>query len=103
MEERITVDMLTVESVSVERQKVLEVEGTEYSVGAPHRTAYQNTWAGRADLLAEVPEPYYGSIVAVWNQNPPEPEEETEDGAEQDGGQDAEATAEEPAAETEAE
>lgn len=84
MEERITVDMLTTESVSVERQKVLEVEGTEYSVGAPHRTAYQNTWAGRADLLAEVPEPYYGSIIAVWNQNPPDPEDE-DAGAEQDG------------------
>ena len=84
MEERITVDMLTVESVSVERQKVLEVEGTEYSVGDPHRTAYQNTWAGRADLLAEVPEPYYGSIIAVWNQNPPDPEDE-DAGAEQAG------------------
>lgn len=85
MEERITVDMLTVESVSVEKQKVIEVEGETMNVGAPHRTAYQNTPAGRADLLAEVPEPYYGSIIAVWNQNPPEPEEGMEDGAEQDG------------------
>ena len=75
MEERITVDMLTVESVSVERQKVTEVEGELMNVGQPHRKAYSNNEFGRGELLAEVPEPYYGSIIAVWDTKPPEPVE----------------------------
>lgn len=75
MEERITVDMLTVDSVSVERQKVIEVEGELMNAGAPHRKAYSNNEFGRGELLAEVPEPYYGSIVAVWDTRPAEPVE----------------------------
>lgn len=63
----ITVDNLTIESVSVKTQRVLiEDNGTETALGLPSRKAYTNSNDGRTELAAEVPEPYFSAIISVW-------------------------------------
>jgi hypothetical protein len=65
----ITVDNLTTESVSVKTQRVLiEDNGTETALGLPSRKAYINGDNGRSELVAEVPEPYFSAILAVWGE-----------------------------------
>lgn len=65
----ITVDNLTTESVSVKTQRVLiEDNGTETALGLPSRKAYINCDSGRSELAAEVPEPYFSAILAVWGE-----------------------------------
>lgn len=65
----ITVDNLTTESVSVKTQRVLiEDNGTETALGLPSRKAYTNSNDGRTELAAEVPEPYFSAILAVWGE-----------------------------------
>ena len=65
----ITVDNLTTESVSVKTQRVLiEDDGIETALGLPSRKAYTNSNDGRTELAAEVPEPYFSGIIAVWGE-----------------------------------
>lgn len=68
--EKITLDMLTENSVSVKTQKYVEVEGVEYPIGEPHRRAYVNSVRGRQAVQNEVPEPHRAAIFAVWGENP---------------------------------
>lgn len=65
-----TLDMLTETSVSVKTQKYIEHEGIEYAVGEPHRKAYVNSERGRAEIAAELPEPYLSAVLAVWGEAP---------------------------------
>jgi hypothetical protein len=65
----ITVDNLTTESVSVKTQRVLiEDNDIETALGLPLRKAYTNSNDGRTELAAEVPEPYFSGIIAVWGE-----------------------------------
>ena len=70
MIEKTYIDVLTSDSVSVRKQKFVDVDGTEYPIGEPWRRAYVNSAAGRAALEAEVPEPYRAAIFAVWGNEP---------------------------------
>lgn len=70
MKEKITLDMLTQESVSVKRQKYVVVEGTEYPIGEPHRKAYVNSTSGRAAVSADLPEAQANAIMSVWGDTP---------------------------------
>lgn len=70
-----TLDMLTKTSVNVKTQKYIEDGGIEYVVGEPHRKAYVNSERGRAEIAAELPEPYLSAVLAVWGENPTVSEE----------------------------
>ena len=63
---RITLDMLTETGVSVKTQKYIEDGGVEYAVGEPHRRAYVNSERGRAEIAANLQEPYLSAVMAVW-------------------------------------
>lgn len=67
---KITLDMLTVDSVSLKKQNYETVSGVEYTVGQPWRRAYANSITGRAQVQAEVTEPYKSAIMAVWGDAP---------------------------------
>lgn len=67
---QITLDMLTETGVSVKTQKYVEDGGVEYAVGEPHRRAYVNSERGRAEIAAELPEPYLSAVLAVWGEAP---------------------------------
>jgi hypothetical protein len=70
MIERITLDMLTQNSVSVKKQKYVAQDGAEYPVGQPWRRAYINSIRGREQVQNEVPEPYRSAVFAVWGDSP---------------------------------
>ena len=70
MEYKITLDMLTENSVSVVKQGYAVIDGTEYAVGAPHRCAYSNSTGGRARIQAELPAEYANAVLAVWGDTP---------------------------------
>ena len=70
MSEKITLDMLTQDSVSLKKQKFTTVDGVEYPVGQPWRRAYVNSITGRAQAQTEVEEPYKTAIFAVWGDTP---------------------------------
>ena len=66
IKERITLDMLTKDSVSVLRQKFVVIDGTEMQVGENVRNAYMNCENDREILKAELSEEYYNAVMAVW-------------------------------------
>ena len=70
MAEKITVDTLTKDSVSLKKQQYTTVDGKEYPIGEPWRRAYVNSVQGRSQVQAEVPEPYKTAIMAVWGDVP---------------------------------
>lgn len=64
--EKITLDMLTQDSVSVLRQKFIDIDGVQKQVGNNIRNAYVNDENGRATLSEILPEEYYNAVMAVW-------------------------------------
>jgi hypothetical protein len=68
--EKITLDMLTPDGVSIKKQQYIEVNDTEYPIGEPWRRAYVNSASGRQQVQDEVPEPYRSAIFAVWGDTP---------------------------------
>lgn len=70
MIEKITLDMLTQNGVSIKKQNFVEIDGELQPVGLPWRRAYMNSEQGRAQVTAEVQEPYRSAIFAVWGESP---------------------------------
>jgi hypothetical protein len=70
MNEKITLDMLTQDSVSLKKQNFATVDGVEYPIGQPWRRAYINSPSGRLAVESEVTEPYKTAILAVWGDTP---------------------------------
>ncbi|QZY55106.1 hypothetical protein [Crassaminicella profunda] len=70
MKEKIFLDMLTQDSVSIRKQQLFVDGNIEYSVGQPWRCAYSNTVQGRQQVESEVVEPYKSAIFALWGDTP---------------------------------
>lgn len=68
--ERIFLDMLSQDSVSLRKQKYTEINGIEYHIGNPWRRLYTNSERGRELVNNEVSEPYKSAIIAVWGDTP---------------------------------
>ena len=75
MFEKITLDMLTQDSVSVKKQKYAIVDEVEYPIGQPHRKAYINSIRGRQEVGDEMSEPYKTIIFMMWGDAPTVTEE----------------------------
>ena len=67
---KITLDMLTTDSVSVLKQQYITVDETDIRVGENVRNAYMNTQTERELLKSELPEEYYNAVMAVWGDTP---------------------------------
>ena len=65
--EKITLDMLTRDSVSVLRQKFISLNGTDVQVGENIRNAYMNCEEDRKILREQLSEEYYNAVIAVWS------------------------------------
>ena len=70
IKEKITLDMLTTDSVSVLKQQYITVDGTDIRVGENVRNAYMNTQTERELLKSELPEEFYNAVIAVWGDTP---------------------------------
>ena len=66
IKEKITLDMLTKDSVSVLRQKFVNLGGEDVQVGENVRNAYTNCESDREILKEQLSEEYYNAIMAVW-------------------------------------
>ena len=66
IKERITLDMLTKDSVSVLRQKFVVIDGTEMQVGGNVRNSFTNCEDDRKILKEQLSEDYYNAVMAVW-------------------------------------
>ena len=75
-----SVDMLTKNGVSVETTQTAVIDGTEYTLGLPHRCAYVNSLQGRAMLAEQESADVVAAVLAMWGDTPTvqEPEGETE-------------------------
>lgn len=78
LKEKITLDMLTKDSVSVLRQQFLTFNGEEMQVGVNIRNAYMNSESGRQLIRNLLPDEYYNAVMAVWGDNPTVDEPTTE-------------------------
>ena len=56
IKEKITLDMLTTDSVSILKQQYITVDGTDIKVGDNIRNAYMNTQTEREQLRSVLPE-----------------------------------------------
>lgn len=70
LKEKITLDMLTKDSVSVLRQQFLNYDGVDMQVGENVRNAYMNSESGRQLIRNLLPDEYYNAVMAVWGDNP---------------------------------
>lgn len=70
MIEKITLDMLTQDGVSVKKQRYYNDNGTLYPIGQPHRKAYVNSIFGRQEVQTELPQEYQNAIFAIWGNEP---------------------------------
>lgn len=66
LKEKITLDMLTKESVSVLRQQFLNYNGVDMQVGENIRNTYSNNEDDRASLKSILSDEYYNAVMAVW-------------------------------------
>lgn len=69
LKEKITLDMLTKDSVSVLRQQFINYNGVDMQVGENIRNAYSNNEDGRASLKSILSDEYYNAVMAVWQCN----------------------------------
>lgn len=70
MFKKITLDILTQDSVSLKKQQYTVIDGKEYPLGEPWRRAYINSIQGRAQVQSEVTEPYRSVIMLMWGDAP---------------------------------
>ena len=66
LKEKITLDMLTKDSVSVLRQQFLTFNGEEMQVGGNIRHAYMNDESGIEQLRKVLSDEYFNAVMAVW-------------------------------------
>lgn len=86
MTEKVFLDMLTQDGVSIRKEKFVAIEGVEQRVGEPWRRAYANSVFGRQQVREEVPEPYRSAIFAVWGESPTVADPGGESPVEEDAG-----------------
>lgn len=70
LKEKITLDMLTKDSVSVLRQQFLTFNGEEMQVGVNIRNAYMNDESGIEQLRKVLSDEYFNAVMAVWGADP---------------------------------
>lgn len=76
--EKITIDMLTSDSVSILKQTYVDYNGQIMQMGGNVRNAYSNSPSGRAEIEKVLTEPYLSSVMAVWGDTPTVEELESE-------------------------
>ena len=70
MYETITIDNLNINTVTIKKQRVAEIEGNKYPIGTLNTTSYMNSIKGRNKLQQEVSEQYAKAIFTVWGDTP---------------------------------
>lgn len=69
LKEKVTLDMLTSESVSVLKQQFITVNGVEMQVGSNERNSFSNTKEDREVLKNVLSDEYYAAVIAMWGED----------------------------------
>lgn len=75
---KITLDMLTKDSVSVLKQQFITLNGVEMQVGGNVRNTYMNSTSGRTIVSEVLPQEYQNAVFAVWGETATVSEEQAE-------------------------
>ena len=67
---KISLDVLNENTVTVKTQLYIEVDGKALHVGELHAKSYMNSERGREELAEEVSEPYLSAVLSVWGDTP---------------------------------
>lgn len=70
IKEKITLDMLTSDSVSVLKHQYITINETDIKIGGNIRNAYMNSKIERERLKEILPEEYYNAVISVWGDAP---------------------------------
>ncbi len=70
--EKITLDMLRQDSVSILKQQFIEINGQQTQVGKNIRNSYMNNPSGRETITKILPPEYANAVFAVWGDTPTE-------------------------------
>ena len=70
MNEKIFLNGLNKDGVTVIKQKYTTIEGVDYNIGEQWAKGYANSVSGREEVQAEVTEPYLSAIIAMWGDKP---------------------------------
>lgn len=70
MLEKIIIDNLTENGVSIKKQQYIVYDKKEYAIGEIVTKAYANSIRGRQLLIEEVTEPYKTIIFMIWGDVP---------------------------------
>ena len=70
IKEKITIDMLTTDSVSILRQKFISIDNQDMQIGSNIRNAYTHSIFGREKIQKILPEKFYDAIISVWGDTP---------------------------------
>ena len=76
---KVTIDMLTDESVSILTQKFMEIDGEVTQVGMNYRKSYMNSEQGRMELKAEQSKATVNAVFAIWGDTPKVEENKTKE------------------------
>lgn len=68
--EKITIEMLTKDSVSLLREKFLIYNDEEIPLGDKTRNSYVNSISGRKAIKSKYSSEYYNAIISVWGDEP---------------------------------
>ena len=66
LKEKVTLDMLTSESVSVLKQQFITVNGVEMQVGSNERNSFSNTKEDREVLKNVLSDEYYTAVIGSF-------------------------------------
>ena len=69
LKEKITLDMLTKDSVSIIKKQYFDIDGKKFYTNNI-RNAYENSPSGRALIKQSQSDDYYNAVIAVWGDNP---------------------------------
>jgi len=70
IKEKITIDMLTTDSVSILKQKFINLDNQDVQIGPNIRNAYVNSTFGREKIQEALPEKFYDAVISVWGNIP---------------------------------
>ena len=76
MNEKIMLDQLTENGVSIMTQKYVVSDGVSYDAGPPHRCSFPNSERGRVEIESVLTGQHLTAVMAIWGEVPTVTEQE---------------------------
>lgn len=70
MIEKIFLEELSQDSVNILKKKYTVIDGVEHQIGMPHRCCYANSINGRKQILKNLSNQHYSTVMLIWGDTP---------------------------------